>query len=283
MRTPQPENRRVAEQVPHDGLGLVVVDDAAPQQVADVGRERVDLPLLAVQREREAAALREPEVAVEARLAPPLPVRAARPAPRRPRSRARAARSAAWRRTRSPGSRRRRAAAARACRRANDDRVPRVLPALVLEAGLGVAPLVLDVAVAVAVAVLVDPLERRARRGLELAHQVGVARPALVLVEHTRNSGVESAEPKYGECGRSSNAVSSPKRSSCRILPGSSSRKASTPVAWKRASDAQRRLRELGRRTAGLIARDQAVAAEERHEPRKARGRHSWPSRRTAG
>ena len=41
------------------------------------------------------------------------------------------------------------------------DRVPRILPALVVEAGLLVAALVLDVAVAVAIAVVVDP--RRAR------------------------------------------------------------------------------------------------------------------------
>ena len=43
--------------------GLVVVDDAAPEQVPDVRGERVDLPLLAVEREREELALRDPEVA----------------------------------------------------------------------------------------------------------------------------------------------------------------------------------------------------------------------------
>ena len=37
------------------------------------------------------------------------------------------------------------------------DRVPRVLPALVVEPGLGDAPLVLDVSVAVAIAVPIDP------------------------------------------------------------------------------------------------------------------------------
>ncbi len=57
------------------------------------------------------------------------------------------------------------------------------LPALVPEARLSIAPLVLDVAVAVAIAVAVDPLERGARVRLERAHEAGVARPALVLVQ----------------------------------------------------------------------------------------------------
>ncbi len=63
------------------------------------------------------------------------------------------------------------------------DRVPGVLPALVLEAGLLVAALVRDVAVALEVGVLVDPVERRPRLALELADELAVARPALVLVE----------------------------------------------------------------------------------------------------
>ena len=63
------------------------------------------------------------------------------------------------------------------------DRVPGVLPALVLEAGLLVAALVGDVAVALQVGVLVDPVERGARLVLEVAHELRVAGPALVLVE----------------------------------------------------------------------------------------------------
>ena len=63
------------------------------------------------------------------------------------------------------------------------DRVPRVLPALVLEAGLLVAALVPDVAVAPEIGVVVDPGERRARLVLEVAHELAVAGPALVLVE----------------------------------------------------------------------------------------------------
>ena len=63
------------------------------------------------------------------------------------------------------------------------DRVPGVLPALVLEPGLLVAALVRDVAVAHEVGVLVDPAKRGPRFVLELAHELAVAGPALVLVE----------------------------------------------------------------------------------------------------
>ena len=111
------------------------------------------------------------------------------------------------------------------------DRVPAVLPALVDQARRGVAALVLDVAVAVEVAAVLDPSQRGASVRLQLANQRVVAGPAVVLVEQDRNSGVASALPKYGECGRSPREVSSPKRSSCRILPGSCSWKSSRVVA----------------------------------------------------
>ena len=52
--------------------GLGVVEDPRPQQVADVGGQAVDLALVAVERERVAAALGHPEVAAgSARAAPP--------------------------------------------------------------------------------------------------------------------------------------------------------------------------------------------------------------------
>src|SRR5215831_982851 len=125
--------------------------------MADVRRQRVDLALLPVQPEGEEPALPDPEIPVEAALqisglgfqllgpgggAPHLagetggshlgvvdiPLQLAGRARRR--------------RQRSVGER---------------DRIPGILPALILEAGLLVAAFVLDVAVAVAVAVLVDP------------------------------------------------------------------------------------------------------------------------------
>ena len=58
-----------------------------------------------------------------------------------------------------------------------------------------VAPLVRDVAVALQVGVLVDPGQRRPGLELELADQLGVAGPPLVLVEQHDESGVASALP----------------------------------------------------------------------------------------
>ena len=63
------------------------------------------------------------------------------------------------------------------------DRVPGVLPALVLEAGLLVPALVRDVSVALEVRVLVDPVERSARLVFEVADKSRVAGPSFVLVE----------------------------------------------------------------------------------------------------
>ena len=61
----RPEIR--AHQPVDDGVDAVRRDDAAPEQVADVRAERVDLPLVAVEREHvEAAALVGPERLVEA-------------------------------------------------------------------------------------------------------------------------------------------------------------------------------------------------------------------------
>src|SRR5919197_5775004 len=59
----------VTHQCVDDLLDSPLRDDPAPQQMADVRAERVDLPLVAVQRERvEAAALLDPERIVEALL-----------------------------------------------------------------------------------------------------------------------------------------------------------------------------------------------------------------------
>ena len=62
------------------------------------------------------------------------------------------------------------------------DRVPGVLPALVLKPGLPVATLVGDVPVSLQVRVLVDPAQRRAGLELQFLHQP-VTGPPLVLIE----------------------------------------------------------------------------------------------------
>src|SRR5262249_28489328 len=160
------------QQVARDRPRLRLVDDPAPEQVADVRRERVDMVALRVERQREVLAVVDPEVAVEAalqrgRLAlEPLGERLV--VPDQP-GEARAAN------LRVVG------VALQLARRAREagqpavpvgDRVPGVLPALVLEPRLLVPALVPDVAVALQVGVLVDPRQRGARLVLELADEL---------------------------------------------------------------------------------------------------------------
>src|SRR6266567_5482487 len=63
------------------------------------------------------------------------------------------------------------------------DGVPGVFPALVLQSRLRVAAAVLDVTIAIAVPVCVDPGERSPGFYLQLPYQCNVARPALHLIE----------------------------------------------------------------------------------------------------
>jgi hypothetical protein len=166
-----------------DHVGPLVVDDPAPEQVPHVRAQAVHPLLLAVEGQREAPALRDPEVLQE-------------PAAQRVGIRVEAVgeRRVLPHLAREPGgppfgvvdvaldlAGRDRARGDPAV--PEQDRVPRVLPALVHQAGLRVARLVLDVAVAVAVAPDVDPLQRGPRVRLELADEIGVAGPALVFLQ----------------------------------------------------------------------------------------------------
>src|SRR6185503_3642899 len=56
----------IAQQVASAGARLVLVGDATPQQMPDVRGQRIDLAFLAVERQREEAALGDPVVGVEA-------------------------------------------------------------------------------------------------------------------------------------------------------------------------------------------------------------------------
>src|SRR6266446_621879 len=172
-----------SEQMSDNVVGTVVVDDPAPEQLADVGRERVDGLLVTVQGERVEAAVREPEVVVERLLqllglvlelggervvVPDL------------------ARQACAAAARVVGVALQLAGRARQLRERpvrELDRIPRVLPALILEPALGVATLVLDVAVTVAIAVFIDPRQRGTSVRLEPPHALAIAGEPLVLVQ----------------------------------------------------------------------------------------------------
>ena len=159
----------LAHQLVDDRVDALPGHDPAPEQVADVRAERVDLPLLAVEREHVVAAARVGPEAPRRRCASaPRPrARAARRAAGRARPRARARPCAASRRRRSPAPRHGAIGVCASEPSWKRCESPRVLPRLVLEPARG-APLVLDEAVAVAVAVLVDPAQRRHGRLLQL-------------------------------------------------------------------------------------------------------------------
>ena len=75
------------------------------------------------------------------------------------------------------------------------DRVPRILPALVLQAGFLVSAFVGDVAVALEVRVIVDPAQRSACLWFELSNQVRSPVQRSYSSSRTTYSGVASAEP----------------------------------------------------------------------------------------
>ena len=142
-----------------DRLGLRLVDDAAPEQVPVVRGERVDLVPVRVEREREVLAIVDPEVAVEAALEVGglllQPVGERRVLPDLAGQPCAAHLGVVGVALQLAG----RAREARQPAVAIRDRVPGVLPALVLQAGLLVPAPVPDVAVALEVA-----RSRRSRR-----------------------------------------------------------------------------------------------------------------------
>ena len=144
-------------------------------------------------------------------------------------------------------------------------RVARVLPRLVLEPARG-APLVLDEAVAVAVAVLVDPAQRGERRLAQLTHERVVVRPTPCLGEQH-----EEQRRRIDACRSSGRTISSahlPRRTSCTILPGSASRDGSSVVACSAASSRSAPRASSGPNSSVWRRRDHRVAPEDGHEPR---------------
>ncbi len=245
--------------------------------MAVVGGEDVDLLTLGVEGEGEVPAVRDPEVAVEAplqvgRLALQ-PVGERRVLPDEPGE----ARAAHLRVVRVPLQLAGRAREPRQPAVAVGDRVPRVLPALVLEARLLVTPLVPDVAGAEEVRVLVDPVERSPSLALELPHELAVARPPLVLVEQhdvqRRRVGAAVVRRVRTLLERRHLAVAHLVEDPARVLVTEVVDAAALPVPER----AQRRRRELGRERQRLQAREDAVPAEHRHEPGQAGGRQAPP------
>ena len=168
--------------------GLVVIHDAAPQQEPDVRAQAVDLSLVTVEGQREELAIGDPEILVE----PAFQVSRLRFQFDRERvvlpdftSQTRATQP------RVVGvalelARRARCGRKRAVVEQNG--IPGVLPTLVLEAEFGLA-LVLDVAVAISIAVLIDPLDGVPGGLLILPDEVLTTGPALIFVEEDEPKG----------------------------------------------------------------------------------------------
>ena len=140
----------------------------------------------------------------------------------------------------------------------------------------GTAGAVLQQAVAVGVARPPDPVRGRpARRAAAPRGRRAEPPSGRPCRRGSGRAGVASIDPKYG---RAPAVVPWPsqgrrvRRTSWRILPGCSSFAGVVDRPWRaaRASSVSQHL--SGQEGAGLVAGDEAVPAEERHEPRDPRG-----------
>ena len=254
--------------------------------MAVVGGQRVDLAAVGVERDGEVLAVLDPEVPVEAALEVGglllEPVGEGRVLPDLPGQPGAAHLGVVGVALQLAGRPREAGQVAVAV----GDRVPGVLPALVLQPGLLVAALVGDVAVALRSAYSSIQFEGGPRRVLEVPHERGVAGPALVLVEqhHEQRRGVGGAVVRRVrpllEGGQL--AVAHLVQDAAGILVAEVVDPRALPLGQRR----QRGRRELGGERQRLQAGEDAVPAEHRHEPRQAgrrqaRGR-AWSAWRTA-
>ena len=149
------------------------------------------------------------------------------------------------------------------------DRVPAVLPALVDQAGGRVAAFVLDVAVAVEVAAVLDPGQRSAGVALERADERVVAGPAVVLVEEDEEQRRRVGASEVRRMGALAACGELTEAQLVQDLSGLLLVEVVSLVGLASGEYAQRRRGQLREVRERLVARDQAVATEQRHEPRQ--------------
>ena len=248
--------QRVAHQSGRRPLDPLGRDDAAPEQVADVRAASRPAACRRPARARSSRLARRPVGLVEALAVAQRPrARAARPARGRARPHGRARRSAAWRRRRSPAPRTARSAA-RDPAVGETLRVALVLPGLVVEAASR-ASLVLDEAVAVEIALVVDRRQRRNAGSRKAVDERGVVGPAPDLgeqheIERRRvDRAVVPLEPRF---------AAFPCLTSWTIFPGSASSVGFVLVACSSASTSSALRASSGPKQQRLQARDQRVA-----------------------
>ena len=134
---------------------------------------------------------------------------------------------------------------------------------------VGLRQLVLDVAVAVEVAAVLDPGQRGAGVGLEGADQLVVAGPAVVLVQQheEQRRGVGGSEVRGVRALAARGELAE-----AQLVQDLAGLLLVEVVAHRRLAGgehAQGRRGQPGQVGQRLEARDQAVAAEQRHEPRQ--------------
>ena len=259
----------VSRQRVDDRLDPRLGHDAAPEEVPDVRAERIHLPLV---RDRARArsthhgrgSSRRRRSERRARRPPP---RAGPPAPRRPTRGGRPRPAGASRRRRSPEPRA--GAIGGSAKRPSRKRWESPESFHDWFSRPRGAPLVLDEAVAVAVAVRVDPLEGGQSRPAEPLRELPVARPAPDLrqeheIQRCRVDGpVVAREPLLrGTAGAQL----------VEDLPRLGVDRGVVDPRLQRRQRLERADRELGAEEHGLEARDDRVAAEDGHEPGHARG-----------
>ena len=184
----------------------------------------------------------------------------------------RSGRGRAARRTRSPAPRTARSGPARADRRRSASSPSESFQPWFCRPAVGGA-LVLDVAVAVAVAELVDPRERAVGGGEQRVDLRRGGCPTAAARRAASRTAASRRRCRSRRCRRRATAGAvSPKRISWRMRPGSSSVIGLTSRPWKLRQRLQRAEREVGVDEHRHPRREQRVAAEQRHEPRRAGG-----------
>src|SRR5262245_50330448 len=259
------------EEAPHDAGGALAARNATPQAMAGVGCDSSDGSLVGIEPERIEAEILAPERRLEGRL------QDARFRPQLRRARRLAERVEDLRHAHPRIEDIALQLAERLRLRDGtavgiDDRVPGVFPAHVLVALRGARPVLLK-PVAVEVAVAVDPVETAQRRVAMRLQERLVAEPLPRLVQYdevARPGGGGSVVRRVGD------------QPEVRQLAGAQlvrdlSRLGVALIVDRGCLELgelpERAAREAGVHDHVLQARDQRVAAEDRHEPRHAGGR----------
>ena len=116
----------------------------------------------------------------------------------------------------------------------------------------------------------VDPRERRARVRFEPADEVGVARPALELVEQDQEEGTRVGAAVVGRVWTLAEHGELAEAQLVQDLAGLGVAEVVELDGLPGGQGEERRARELGTHGQRLVARDQAVPPEQRHEPGQA-------------